>query len=73
MDLPAVTLVVEDGGRHPRAQLDVAQTTVDFTNFDLPPSAFGQRATITVKVGKVPGETNLSNNSATYTVFFTLS
>ena len=49
------------------------QTTVDFTNFDLPPSAFGNRATITVKVGKVPGEKNLSNNSATYTVFFTLS
>jgi hypothetical protein len=49
------------------------QTTVRFQNFDLPPSAFGDRATIRVTVGKVPGETNTSNNSASYTVFFTLS
>jgi hypothetical protein len=74
-----VTLTIDAGGKpivrteHITAIQPTEQTTVDFTNFDLPPSAFGQRATITVKVGKVPGETNLSNNSATYTVFFTLS
>jgi len=74
-----VTLTIDAGGKpivrtdHITAISAKEQTTVDFTNFDLPPAAFGQRATITVKVGKVPGETNLSNNSATYTVFFTLS
>jgi CARDB len=74
-----VTLTIDAGGKpivrtdHITAISAKEQTTVDFTNFDLPPSAFGQRATITVKVGKVPGETNLSNNSATYTAFFTLS
>jgi hypothetical protein len=49
------------------------QTTVTFSNFDLPPSAFGDRATITVEVAKVPGETRTDNNSASYPVFFTLS
>jgi len=74
-----VTLTIDAGGKpivrteHVTAIQPTEQTTVDFTNFDLPPSAFGQKATITVKVGKVPGETNLSNNSATYTAFFTLS
>jgi hypothetical protein len=74
-----VTLTIDAGGKpivrsdHITAISSKEQTTVDFTNFDLPPSAFGQKATITVKVGKVPGETNLSNNSATYTAFFTLS
>jgi hypothetical protein len=74
-----VTLTIDAGGKpivrtdHITAISAKEQTTVDFTNFDLPPSAFGQKATITVKVGKVPGETNLSNNSATYTAFFTLS
>jgi len=47
--------------------------TVTFTNFDLPPDAFANRVTITVTVGKVPGETKLDNNSAAYPVFFTLS
>jgi hypothetical protein len=74
-----VTLTIDAGGKpivrteHITAISAKEQTTVDFTNFDLPPSAFGQKATITVKVGKVPGEKNLSNNSATYTAFFTLS
>lgn len=49
------------------------QTTVTFSNFDLPPSAFGDRATVTVEVAKVPGETRTDNNSASYPVFFTLS
>jgi hypothetical protein len=47
--------------------------TVTFTNFDLPPDAFANKVTITATVGKVPGETKLDNNSAVYSVFFTLS
>jgi hypothetical protein len=74
-----VTLTIDAGGKpivrteHITAIQPTEQTTLDFQNWDLPPSAFGNRATITAKVGKVPGETNLANNSATYTVFFTLS
>jgi CARDB protein len=47
--------------------------TVTFTGFNLPTSAFGAKASVTVTVGKVPGEVNLLNNKGTYTVFFTLS
>ena len=49
------------------------QQTVTFGNFNLPDAAFGNRATVRVDVAQVPGETNASNNTATYTVFFTLS
>ena len=49
------------------------QADVTFTNFDLPPDAFSNKVTITVTVGKVPGETKLDNNSSAYSVFFTLS
>lgn len=49
------------------------QTTVTFSTFDLPPAAFGDRATVAVDVAKVPGETYTDNNSASYPVFFTLS
>ena len=48
-------------------------TSVSFGNLDLPPSAFGASARLKVEVGKVPGEKNLGNNSATYPVFFSLS
>jgi hypothetical protein len=48
------------------------QQTVSFGNLQLPASAFGNRATVKVDVAPVPGETNVSNNTATYTVFFTL-
>jgi hypothetical protein len=48
------------------------QQTVSFGNFNLPTAAFGNRATVKVDVAPVPGETNASNNTATYTVFFTL-
>jgi hypothetical protein len=48
------------------------QQTVTFGNFDLPTSAFGAKATVKVAVAPVPGEINTANNSATYTVFFTL-
>ena len=47
-------------------------TTVSFANLNLPPSAFGANATVRVEVGKVPGEKNLSNNRASYPVFFSL-
>jgi hypothetical protein len=48
------------------------QHTASFGNFNLPTAAFGNRATVKVDVAPVPGETNTSNNTATYTVFFTL-
>lgn len=48
------------------------QQSVSFGNFNLPTAAFGNRATVKVDVAPVPGETNTSNNTATYTVFFTL-
>jgi hypothetical protein len=74
-----VTLKIDSGSTHitrsdriPTIQPTETQH-VSFTNFDLPPEAFANKVTITVKVGKVPGETNLSNNTATYSVFFTLS
>ena len=77
-DVP-VKLTIDFGGTpivrtdHITAIQPTEQTTVDFQNFDLPPAAFGApRVTITVDVGKVPGETNTANNSATYPVFFTL-
>jgi hypothetical protein len=47
--------------------------TVDFGNLQLPTSAFGNNASVHVVVGKVPGEANLDNNSATYKVFFSLT
>jgi hypothetical protein len=46
--------------------------TVTFTNLQLPPSAFGANATVSVLVGKVPGEVNTGNNKASYPVFFSL-
>jgi len=49
------------------------QVTVSFTNIQLPPSAFGASQKVHVNIAKVPGETELSNNSATYPVFFSLS
>jgi len=49
------------------------QQTATFSNFNLPTAAFGNKATIKVDVAPVPGETNVANNTATYTVFFTLS
>jgi len=46
--------------------------TVSFGNLPLPPSSFGANASVHVKIGKVPGEKRLDNNSATYPVFFSL-
>jgi hypothetical protein len=47
--------------------------TVKFGNLNLPPSAFSQQAKVNVVVGKVPGEHDVSNNRASYPVFFSLS
>jgi len=75
-----VTLTVTAGGKQIyRKQTPVSliapteQKTVSFTGFDVPPAAFASPATVTVVVGRVPGEVNTSNNKATYSVLFTLS
>jgi hypothetical protein len=46
--------------------------TVSFGNLQLPTTAFGATARVHVEIGKVPGEKNLANNSASYPVFFSL-
>jgi hypothetical protein len=75
-----VTLSIDFGSGKPIKKVEHISSiqpglrqTVTFNGFQLPTSAFGNRATIKVTVGAVSGETNLSNNSASYTVFFTLS
>jgi hypothetical protein len=74
-----VTLTINAGGTpiSRRQSVQVIQPTerkqVTFSKFNLPTSAFGAKATIKVEVGAVAGEINTANNSATYTVFFTLS
>jgi hypothetical protein len=74
-----VKLAIDSGSTHIKRteRITVIQPTetqsVTFRNFDLPPEAFANKVTITVTVGKVPGEKNLDNNTATYSVFFTLS
>lgn len=47
-------------------------TTVSFGNLELPTTAFGANASVRVEIEKVPGETRLDNNTATYPVFFSL-
>ena len=74
-----VTLTINAGGtpikKRETIQLiqPAQQQTVTFTNFDLPPSAFGNKAKVKVFVEPVHGEIFTANNTATYTVFFTLS
>ena len=74
-----VTLKIDSGSVHitKTERIDsiqpTEQKTVTFQNFDLPPDAFANPATLTVTVAKVPGETKVDNNSAKYPVFFTLS
>jgi hypothetical protein len=74
-----VTLRIDSGSVHIKRTEHVTsiqpteQASVDFTNFELPPDAFANRATVTVNITKVPGETKLDNNTASYPVFFTLS
>jgi hypothetical protein len=50
-----------------------ATATVVFRNLHLPSTVFGAQATVTVDVGKVPGEKKLENNRLSYPVFFSLS
>jgi hypothetical protein len=74
-----VTLTIDAGGKPIVRRQSIAviqpaeQKTVTFSNFNLPTSAFGAKATVKVEVGAVAGEINTANNSASYTVFFTLS
>jgi hypothetical protein len=74
-----VTLTIDAGGTPivRRQSIPVIQPAeqrqVTFSNFNLPTSAFGAKATVKVEVGAVAGEINTANNSASYTVFFTLS
>jgi hypothetical protein len=49
------------------------QQTVTFSSLQLPTSAYGNKSTLKVDVAPVAGEVVTSNNSASYTVFFTLS
>src|SRR5262249_49368121 len=72
-----VRLTVDFGSGKPIKMLDkiqpTQQQTVTFTGFELPTAAFGNKATVKIEVAPVAGEINTSNNSASYTVFFTLS
>jgi hypothetical protein len=74
-----VTLTIDAGGKPivRRRTIQIIQPgqqlTVTFSKFDLPNSAFGAKATVKVEVAPVPGEVITSNNSETYSVFFTLS
>ena len=74
-----VTLTIDVGGTPIKRQEKIPliqpteQKTVTFSGFQLSASAFGNKATIKVEVAPVAGEINTSNNSATYTAFFTLS
>jgi hypothetical protein len=74
-----VTLTVSAGGKTVLKTTKIVQsilpqqtTAVSFGNLQLT-SAFGGTATVRVHIGKVPGETRLDNNSASYPVFFSLS
>ena len=74
-----VTLTVTVFGKKVLTKRQVVQsilaqhtTTVSFGNLNLPTSAFGASARVRVDIAKVPGETRLDNNSASYPVFFSL-
>jgi hypothetical protein len=74
-----VTLTVIVSGKAVLTKKEIVQSvlaqqtqTVSFGNLNLPNSAFGTTATVRVKIGKVPGEVTLDNNSASYPVFFSL-
>ena len=74
-----VKLTINAGGSTITKQKTIAliepakQQTVTFTGFDIPSTAYGaNQSTVKVDVAPVAGEINTGNNSATYTVFFTL-
>jgi hypothetical protein len=77
-----VTLTLNGGGGTERLHTQTktvsqvgagAQTTVAFTNIQVPNSAFSTSGSITVRIGKVPGEKTLNDNTATYPVFYRLA
>ena len=75
-----VNLTVNAGGKPIKKQekipliLPAHRQTVSFTGIsnDLPTTAYGNPATIKVEVAPVAGEIFTTNNSATYTVLFSL-
>ncbi len=75
-----VNLTVNAGGKPIKKQekipliLPAQRQTVNFTGIssDLPTTAYGNQSTIKVEVAPVAGEIFTTNNSATYTVLFTL-
>ena len=74
-----VTLTVSVFGKQKFQKTDYVKSidpqeakTVSFTNLQLSPSTFAGQATVNVVVGKVPGETFLTNNHASYPVFFSI-
>jgi hypothetical protein len=74
-----VTLKLDAGGKPivKKATILVLQPgqnqTAKFTGFELPTTAYTKQTNLTVTVQKVPGEKILTNNTATYPVFFKLS
>jgi hypothetical protein len=74
-----VNLTIDAGGAPIKLQKKIAliqpahQQTVTFSSLNLPTSAYGNKSTLKVDIAPVAGEINTSNNSAAYTVFFTLS
>jgi len=75
-----VNLTINAGGKPIKKQekipliLPAQRQTVTFNGIsnDLPTSAYGNPSTIKVEVARVAGEIFTTNNSATYTVLFTL-
>jgi hypothetical protein len=75
-----VNLTINTGGKPVKKQekipliLPAQRQTVTFTGVssDLPTTAYGNQSTIKVEVAPVAGEVFTTNNSATYTVLFTL-
>ncbi len=70
-----VTLTVKAGGQSVYKKTETlaqiaagAQATVEFKGVALPSRAYGHNASLSVKIGKVPGEARLDNNAATYPV-----
>jgi hypothetical protein len=74
-----VTLTIDAGGSPIKLHKTIGliqpaqQQTVTFSSLQLPTSAYGNKSTLKVDVAPVAGEVVASNNSASYTVFFTLS
>lgn len=75
-----VTLTIVAGGQNLYTQTKTvpqlaagAQTTVSFTQLQLPAGAISHNASFVVKIKAVQGERHLGDNAATYPVFFRLA